>query len=233
MSDYRDMLDRTVAEIRGGSEPFLSETAASSSFMESVAGIAGRSPAALEADLRAAGLTTAGARSVLRDLTDHNASPEQAVAFGVAFGMVEPDKVDSLVEARALAAIRRHLPDGGARESAPLAGGSTAVQNARERVVEAHVAVSGYRDAAVARRMAVIYADATVKSLTEWGVRDGWSERQLVERLERRAKDLREGRNLSAATTAASTSRYVPVGITESSRRLGERARSRMTGGQR
>lgn len=136
----------------------------------------GSSPSgdALLRELREAGATGAGARGVVQWL-DEGVSVDEAVA-SLGFFDAEPGKVASLVRERAVEVLRRHRPadPGRAREAVashrPVDRGSGRVAKARERL--ALVVGPGY-------------ADAFVGLANQRALREGLSEDQVLEAIER------------------------------------------------
>ncbi|EWT04830.1 hypothetical protein N864_05835 [Intrasporangium chromatireducens Q5-1] len=172
-------------------------------------------------ELQEAGASGSGARGVLTWL-EGGAGVEEACRNGIeTFSAVQSGKVPPLVAERAAAIVRRYRPQAAretagtsrptgarvsARESAGPAGvqESRAVAEAREAVIEAAMErdrrfVHG-ADEAARRRLAESAARGAVESLTEWAMREAWTEDELVARIRERAAAIRAEASAPART---------------------------------
>ncbi|MFC7488788.1 hypothetical protein ACOCJ7_07135 [Knoellia sp. CPCC 206453] len=145
---------------------------------------------ALRAELVEAGLTESGARGVVMWLDDFGSASEVAVSAGAGFNGVQPGKVASLTYERAEAVLRRHRGSGIAEADAPLSESTTNLDKARTELVEAHGKRlrAPHSDHGFAQRMAEAHTKGEVEALKEWGVREGWSQEQLVQRIRESAQ---------------------------------------------
>jgi len=176
--------DDTIAEafgvpLSGGSPVSVAEQAAATAFGRTTS-----ADEALLADLEEAGYTASGARGVLSRLAD-GFSVDAAVhdAFGSA---VQPGRVAQLVYERGAGVLRRHgrLVEGA---KAPAPTNSAAVAEARDRLVSAYRTAYPSFPAWGAEK----YADSAAEAVQERSIRQGWSERQVVEALDRQGATLR------------------------------------------
>jgi hypothetical protein len=171
-------------------------------------------------ELQEAGASGAGARGVLNWL-EEGVSVEDACRFGIeSFSGVQNGRVPHLVAERAAAIVRRHRPEvvGGtagtsqspaarvvSRESGRPAAAqeSAAVARAREEVVQAALErdrrVIHGADEAARRGFAEAAARGAVESLTDWAMREAWTEDELVARIRERASAIRAQASAPAA----------------------------------
>ena len=139
---------------------------------------------ALERDLVECGYTAGGARWVVSWMNDFGTA-EGALSGGVAG--VAPGSLPGLVAERGMAVLRRHgRVTEGAQAGTSGAGMSSAVSEARDRLVLAY----GAATPGTTRQVAERYADAAVKQWLDSGTRQGLSEQQVVEGLNKQGAAL-------------------------------------------
>lgn len=134
---------------------------------------------ALERDLVECGYTPAGARWVVSWMNDFGTT-EGALSGGVSG--VAAGSVPGLVAERGMAVLRRHgRVTEGTQAGTSGAGTSSAVSEAADRLSSAYRSMNP----SFPRSSGETYARAATEALKERSTREGWSEQQLVEALDR------------------------------------------------
>lgn len=174
-----DQVSEAVATAFGISRSGGSRAASSGVAEQAVATAFGRTTSADEAllaDLQEAGYTAAGARGVLSRLAD-GFSADAAVhdAFGSA---VQPGRVAQLVYERGVGVLQRH---GRIVQEVAAPVKSGAAVEARDRLAKAYRSVYPSFPAWGAEK----YADSAAEAVQERSIRQGWSEQQVAEALDR------------------------------------------------
>lgn len=177
--------DDTIAEafgvpLSGGSPVSVAEQAAATAFGRTTS-----ADEALLADLEEAGYTASGARGVLSRLAD-GFSVDAALHGSAFMSAVQPGRVEQLVHERGAGVLRRHGRLVG-EAKAPAPTNSAAVAEARDRLVSAYRTAYPSFPAWGAEK----YADSAAEAVQERSIRQGWSERQVVEALDRQGATLR------------------------------------------